>query len=102
MHKEGFWYSSYAKGLYYNGHDCPDVIKYCQNHFLPMIKKHEERLVKYVVGDVDKEVTIKPQNCVEHRLVLTPHDETTSQANDRHGKGWVLDNQFPLWKKGQG
>jgi hypothetical protein len=102
MHKEGFRYTSYAKGLYYDGKDRPNVVEYRQNHFLPMMKKHEERLVKYVVGDVDKEVTMKPQNCVEHRLVLAPHDETTSQANDGHGKGWVLDNQFPLRKKGQG
>ena len=27
MHKEGFWYILYVKGLYYNGHDRPDVVK---------------------------------------------------------------------------
>ena len=102
MHKEGFRYISYAKGLYYDGHDRPDVVEYRQKHFLPMMKKHEERLVKYVIGDVDKEVVMKPTNYVERRLVLAPHDETTTQANDGHGKGWVLDNQFPLRKKGQG
>jgi len=50
MHKEGFRYTLYAKGLYYDGHDCPNVIKYCQNLFLTMMKKHKEQLVKYVVG----------------------------------------------------
>ena len=49
MHKEGFQYILYAKGLYYDGHDHPDVIKYWQKHFLPMMKKHEECMVKYVV-----------------------------------------------------
>ena len=102
MHKEGFRYILYAKGLYYDGHDRPDVVEYRQNHFLPMMKRYEERLVRYVVGHVDKEVAVKPQNFVERRLVLAPHDKTTTQANDGHGKGWVLDNQFPLWKKGQG
>ena len=92
MHKEGFWYISYAKGLYYDGHDRPDVVEYQQNHFLPMMKRYKERLVRYVVGHVDKEVAVKPQNFVECRLVLAPHDETTTQANDGHGKGWVLDN----------
>ena len=67
-----------------------------------MMEKHEERLVKYVVGDVDKEVDMKPQNYVEHCLILAPHDETTSQANDGHNMGWVLKQQFPLWKKGVG
>lgn len=96
MHKEGFWYISYAKGLYYNGHDWPDVVEYQQKHFLPMMHKHEERLVKYVIGDVDKEVSVAPQNYVECHLVLAPHDKTTSQANDGHDKGWVLKQQFPL------
>jgi hypothetical protein len=43
-----------VKGLYYDGHDRPDVVEYWQ--------KHKERLVKYVVGDVDKEVAVTPQN----------------------------------------
>ena len=66
MHKEGFWYISYVKGLYYDGHDHPNVIEYQQKHFLPMMKKHEKQLVKYVVGDVDKEVMMKPQNYIKH------------------------------------
>ena len=102
MHNKGFRYILYVKGLYYDGHDCPDVVEYQQKHFLPMIKKHEERMVKYVVGDVDKEVVMESQNYVECQLVLAPHNETTSQANDGHGKGWVHDNQFPLQKKGHG
>ena len=54
MHKEGFQYISYAKGLYYDGHNWPDVVEYWQKYFLPMMKKHKEQLVKYVVGDVNK------------------------------------------------
>lgn len=102
MHKAGFRYISYAKGLYYDGHDRPDVVEYRQKHFLPMLKKYEYRLVKYVVGDVDKEVVVRAQNYVERRLVTSPHDETTSQANDGHDKGWVQNDEFPLRKKGQG
>ena len=84
MHKESPQYISYAKGLYYDGHNQPDVVEYWQKHFLPTMEKHEEQLIKYVVGDVDKEVDIKPQNYVECHLILAPHDETTSQANDGH------------------
>jgi hypothetical protein len=87
MHKEGFQYISYAKGLYYDGHNRPDVVEYWQKHFLPMMEKYKEQLVKYVVGDVDKEVDMKPQNYLEHHLILTPHDKTTSQANNRHDMG---------------
>ena len=52
-----------------------------------MMKKHKKWLVKYIVGNVDKEIIMKPQNCVESQLVLAPHNETTSQTNDGHGKG---------------
>jgi hypothetical protein len=90
MHKEGFQYISYVKGLYYDGHDQPDVVKYWQNH--------EEQLVKYVVG----EVAGTPQNYVECHSVLVPHNETTSQANDGHHMGGVLKQQFPLQIKGMG
>ena len=45
---------------------------------------------------------MKAQNYVEWRLVTSPHDETMSQANDGHDKGWVQNDEFPLWKKGQG
>jgi hypothetical protein len=58
--------------------------------------------VKYVVGDVDKEVAATPQNYIEHWLILALHDETTSQANNGPDMSWVLDQQFLLWKKGVG
>jgi hypothetical protein len=49
-----------------------------------MMQKHKEQLVKYVVGDVDKEVAVTPRNYIERRLILAPHNETTSQANNGH------------------
>lgn len=45
---------------------------------------------------------MKAQNYVEWRLVTSPHDETMSQANDGHDKGWVQNDEFPLQKKRQG
>ena len=102
MHKEGFQYISYAKGLYYDGHDCSNVVEYRQSHFLPMLKQHKPQLVRYVTGDEDKEADNMALNYVEWHLVMAPHDETTSQANDSHDKGWVCNNKFSLWKKGQG
>jgi hypothetical protein len=65
------------------------------------MQKYQDQLVQYV-GDVQTKKHIKPQNFVEHHIVLTSHDETTTQANDGQGKGWVLGQQFPLQKKGAG
>lgn len=102
LHLEGFRYISHKKGLYFDGHDRPDVITYRQGHFLPSMKEYEPRLVRYVVGDVDRELNIPPPNYVERRLVLCAHDEMTAQANDAKEKSWVLEDQHALRKKGAG
>lgn len=65
MHKEGFQYISCAKGLYYDGHDCSNVVEYRQSHFLPMLKQHKPQLVRYVTGDEDKEADNMALNYVE-------------------------------------
>lgn len=102
MHREGFRYLSYKKGLYFDGHDRPDVVEYRQEVFLPRMEEYAQRLVRYVVGDVDREFEQQPENFVERRLVLCAHDEMTAQAHDGNAKSWVLDNQHALRKKGVG
>jgi hypothetical protein len=100
LHLEGFRYISHKKGLYFDGHDRPDVLAYRQDYFLPTMKSLESRLVQYVVGDVETE--IPPSNFVERQLVLCSHDESTSQANDSCEKSWVLGDEHMLRKKGAG
>jgi hypothetical protein len=102
LHREGFRYISHKKGLYFDGHDRADVVDYRQNGFLPKMKALEPRLVKYVVGDVEKEQYVPPQNYVKRRLVLCAHDEMTAQAHDGKEKSWVLEDQHMLRKKGVG
>ena len=64
LHLEGFRYISHKKGLYFDGHDRPDVIAYRNNHFLPSMKNHKPRLVRYVVGDVENELYIQDRKSV--------------------------------------
>ena len=66
------------------------------------MKRLEPRLVRYVVGNVEKEQYVKPHNYVERWLVLCPHDEMTAQAHDGKEKSWVLEDQHVLRKKGVG
>jgi len=101
LHREGFRYTEHKKSLYYDGHERPDVVDYRQKEFLPAMKKYQERLVEYAVGDVEREVT-KPTNFVERRLVLVAHDEMTAQAHDGKKKSWVMDGEHTLKKKGVG
>lgn len=102
MRKEGFRFLAHKKGLYFDGHDRPDVVDYRQGSFLPAMAMHSKRLVKYVVGSVGDEALREPDNYVERRLVLCAHDEMTAQANDSRAKSWVLEDQHVLRKKGVG
>ena len=102
LHSEGFKYTTHKKGLYFDGHDWPDVVEYQQNVFLPAMKMFEPQLVWYEVGNVEKEMIIPRANYIKCRLVLTPQDEMTSQANDIMLKMWVYNGQYMLRKKGPG
>jgi hypothetical protein len=59
LHKEGFRYTVHKKALYFDGHEQEDVTEYRQNVFLPAMKKHEARLVRYEVGNIEKEVILQ-------------------------------------------
>jgi len=98
---EGFRYIGHKKGLYFDGHDRPDVLAYRQDIFLPAMKAYSERLVQYVVNDVDTQVPLNLRPG-ERPLVLVAHDEMTAQANDARAKSWVLEDQHALRKKGVG
>ncbi|KAI0354345.1 hypothetical protein OH77DRAFT_1387414, partial [Trametes cingulata] len=37
LHQEGFRYTMHHKGLYFDGHDRPDVVAYRQKEFLPQM-----------------------------------------------------------------
>jgi hypothetical protein len=102
LHCEGFRYIGHKKGLYFDGHDWPDVVSYWQNEFLPMMKLYQSGFVRYVVGDVSRELYSDPPNFVETQKVLLTHDEMTAQANDARGKSWVFEDQHTLQKKGVG
>ena len=66
LRHEGFRYTSYKKGLYFNGHDHPDVVQYRQDIFLPRMKEYEARLVQYVIGNIKIEEHIHLTNFVKY------------------------------------
>lgn len=90
LHKEGFRYMSYRKGLYFDGHERPDVVHYRQTEFLPKMEEYRARLVEYAVGDVEKQLS---KSGSERPLVLVAHDEMTAQAHDGKRAGWVHEGE---------
>jgi len=103
LHKEGFQYTAYKKGLYYDGHEREDVIAYRQNIFLPKMKEYSSRLVRFDRDDAgnltEAKMLLGPD---ERKLVLVAHDEMTAQANDGKTMSWVWRGEQPLKKKGVG
>jgi hypothetical protein len=63
------------------------------------MESHAPCLVRYMVGEVDKEVL--PANFIECPLVLLAQDEMISQA-DTTTKSWVFEDQHALRKNGVG
>ena len=45
LQREGFKYTLHKKAIYYDGHDCPDVVKDCQEQFLPTMEEYQQQLV---------------------------------------------------------
>ena len=98
---KGFKYTAHKKAIYYDGHDCPDVVKYRQEEFLPTMAEHRKRMVEYKMG--------KPTELLEKilplgvwKLILVAHDESTCMANDGPKSSWVPDGEQPILKKGTG
>ena len=40
LHHEGFKFTTHKKGVYFDGHDHPNVVDYCQNVFLPRMEEY--------------------------------------------------------------
>ncbi|KIJ35022.1 hypothetical protein M422DRAFT_262760 [Sphaerobolus stellatus SS14] len=101
LKKEGFKYTAHKKALYYDGHEHADAVAYRQDVFILMMRQFKRRLVRYIIGNVEKEadLTFLP---VETKLVLCAQDEMTAQANDGKKMSWVWKGEQPLKKKGAG
>jgi hypothetical protein len=99
LHREGFCFLEHKKVLYYDGHEHPDVVHYCQNIFLPQMEKYRPRLVEYQTGDMNKQVE---KNCPDNSqpwLVLLAQDESTAQQNDGKKASLVYEGEHALKRK---
>ena len=88
--KLGWTKQTLRKGVYMDGHERSDVVKYREEVFLPKMKLYERRMVKF---DFDK----GKLHCTEPELepgesVLIPvwQDESCFQANDYKKSAWCM------------
>jgi hypothetical protein len=76
------------KGVYMDGHERKDVVKYRKEVFLPKMLVYESRMARYELKDGELcriEPKLKPG---EREIIACFQDETCFQANDNQSSVW--------------
>ena len=90
----------YTKGVYIDGHEREDVVRYRNEVFLPQWRQHQRRFVVF-----EEDGSWKPPSGLlegEKPLVFITHDESTFNANDGKRQGWMIQGRQLLKPKGKG
>lgn len=98
--KLGWRLTTLKKGVYMDGHEREDVVKYRNEVFLPAMGNFEERMTKFE----GPELTRVPPSLKDGEKEVIPlfHDESCLTVNDFKAKAWLAPGQTILQKKGRG
>ncbi|KXN89679.1 hypothetical protein AN958_05341 [Leucoagaricus sp. SymC.cos] len=104
MIKLGWQMSVVRKGVYMDGHERADVVKYQQEIFLPKLAELEPRIACYVPNpETGKLERVEPDLAPgEKEIIPLWQDETCCQANEHASSAWLHEDQQPLRKKSRG
>jgi hypothetical protein len=84
--KLGWVRSRVKKGVYMDGHERPDVVKYREEIFLPAMKKFEWQMIRFEGPELTRvEPVLEPG---ERILIPEFHDESCFQQNDHQSSLW--------------
>lgn len=100
--KEHYRYGHTAKGLYVDGHEREDVVKYRES-FVKRMDEYSRRMVTFDASSGEVKATAPVLANNERELILITHDESTFYENDRKRRRWVpLDEPSVPQPKGEG
>lgn len=86
--KLGYRRTVLHKGIYMDGHECPDVVAYRNNSYLSSLDSYEKRMVQYHGPNLEqKPPTLKPG---EKQIIAMFHDECSFHANDYKKSAWCV------------
>lgn len=100
LHHLGMDYLKYAKGLYIDGHERPDVVLY-RDAFLQRMAEHEKFFFRYS-GDDMSIISAPILQTGQRPRILVTHDESCFSSHDGKDTIWMDVNDRPLRPKGQG
>ncbi|KAF9258948.1 hypothetical protein L218DRAFT_1080196 [Marasmius fiardii PR-910] len=90
------------KGVYMDGHEREDVVKYRNKVFLPIMVEYERRMARWELTD-DALTHIPPVlRLGEKEIIPQFHDKSTFHMNDFRTTAWLAEGQTVLQKKGRG
>lgn len=96
----GLTYGRYRPGLYNDGHERPDVVRYRES-FLQRFERYEQLMIQYE-GEFMEKVIAPPLAPTERPLVLVTHDESSFSSHDGRDIVWLDDDNHPIRPKGDG
>ena len=100
LHKLGFKPSSTRKGVYIDGHERDDVVKYRKLYLKRLeILSSTHAPPPFCTDEIPLEPFIGPQR---RNLVLLFHDESTYHSNEDQGWMWAEKGNQPIRPKGLG
>jgi len=100
MKRMGMRWTKTPKGQYVDGHECPDVVEYRQNAYIPRRLGSHLPSRTWIEETISDPVTTSPSNW---HTVHWHHDETTYTQNDRRQVRWVPNDEKPTPQpKGEG
>src|ERR1700733_12700395 len=88
------------EGVYIDGHEREDVVKYRNEVFLPAMAKFEERMTKFEGPELRKVAPTLREG--EKEIIPQFHNESCLSVNDYKARAWLGPNQTILQKKGRG
>jgi hypothetical protein len=99
LHALDYEYMGPKSGVYYDGHERPDVKEYLGIFLVDMLEL-DRFFIKYI-GDTMEPVypELAPGEQVH---IIINHDESIFHVNDMKRRMWLLKGQQPLKKKGNG
>ena len=96
LRKLGFVPQSRKKGIYFDGHERPDVLEY-RITFLKKMEEFEQLMPIFEGDDMEQKDSVLPNEKKPH--IFVTHDECLF-SNDNHPIIWAPLGEPPLCKKG--